>query len=152
MTPEYQDYLAHYGVKGQRWGVRRYQDEEGDYTSEGRQHYGLRDERFAPERRDPSPRVMDEYRRMPSPRERMRKEREELKRVMEERQEKVRNVITIASTVAITAAVGYVAYRGKNAFKKWLKNAYKTRVDAARNQTSSMIENGFKSMKFGSRR
>lgn len=27
--------LYHYGVKGQRWGVRRYQNEDGSYTSEG---------------------------------------------------------------------------------------------------------------------
>lgn len=27
--------LYHYGIKGQRWGVRRYQNEDGSYTSEG---------------------------------------------------------------------------------------------------------------------
>lgn len=28
-------YLAHHGIKGQRWGVRRYQNEDGSYTDEG---------------------------------------------------------------------------------------------------------------------
>ena len=28
--------LYHYGVKGQRWGVRRYQNEDGTYTAEGK--------------------------------------------------------------------------------------------------------------------
>lgn len=30
------DYLAHHGIKGQRWGVRRYQNKDGSYTSAGK--------------------------------------------------------------------------------------------------------------------
>lgn len=33
-------YIKHYGVKGMRWGVRRYQNTDGSLTSLGRQHYG----------------------------------------------------------------------------------------------------------------
>lgn len=33
-------YLAHFGIKGQKWGVRRYQNEDGSLTSAGREHYG----------------------------------------------------------------------------------------------------------------
>lgn len=29
MTREYEDFLAHYGVKGQKWGVRNYQNPDG---------------------------------------------------------------------------------------------------------------------------
>lgn len=32
---EYPNYLIHYGTQGQKWGVRRYQNEDGTYTSEG---------------------------------------------------------------------------------------------------------------------
>lgn len=38
MKYEHSNYLAHHGVKGQRWGVRRYQDESGKYTSYGQHH------------------------------------------------------------------------------------------------------------------
>lgn len=33
-----ESYLIHYGVKGQRWGIRRYQNEDGSLTLEGRKH------------------------------------------------------------------------------------------------------------------
>lgn len=39
MTKEYSDYLAHHGVKGQKWGVRRYQNEDGTLTAEGQNRY-----------------------------------------------------------------------------------------------------------------
>ena len=30
------NYLCHHGIKGQKWGVRRYQNEDGSYTEEGK--------------------------------------------------------------------------------------------------------------------
>ncbi len=37
--PSYRDdlYLSHHGIKGQKWGVRRYQNSDGSLTAEGRQ-------------------------------------------------------------------------------------------------------------------
>lgn len=35
------DELYHHGIKGQRWGVRRYQNTDGSLTSRGRQQYGV---------------------------------------------------------------------------------------------------------------
>lgn len=32
--------LMHYGIKGQKWGVRRFQYENGSYTTEGKERYG----------------------------------------------------------------------------------------------------------------
>lgn len=34
------DYLCHYGIKGMKWGLRRYQNPDGSLTSEGRARYG----------------------------------------------------------------------------------------------------------------
>lgn len=30
------DYISHHGIKGQKWGVRRYQNADGSYTSYGK--------------------------------------------------------------------------------------------------------------------
>ena len=34
--------LYHFGINGQKWGIRRYQNEDGSRTPEGRIHYGYK--------------------------------------------------------------------------------------------------------------
>lgn len=41
MRIEYETELYHHGVKGMKWFRRRYQNEDGSYTSLGRIHYGI---------------------------------------------------------------------------------------------------------------
>ena len=36
----YTDELYHHGIKGQKWGVRRFQNEDGSLTPEGEKRYG----------------------------------------------------------------------------------------------------------------
>ena len=37
--PSYNDFLAHHGIKGMKWGVRRYQNPDGSLTEAGRKRY-----------------------------------------------------------------------------------------------------------------
>ena len=39
IQPSYTDSLMHHGVRGQRWGVRRYQNPDGSLTSKGKYRY-----------------------------------------------------------------------------------------------------------------
>ena len=34
-------YLVHHGIKGQKWGIRRFQKSDGTLTAEGRARYGI---------------------------------------------------------------------------------------------------------------
>ena len=39
------DFLTHWGVKGQKWGVRRYQNPDGSLTSAGKKRYSKSDKK-----------------------------------------------------------------------------------------------------------
>lgn len=41
-----EEYLEHHGVKGQKWGIRRYQNEDGTFTDEGKKRYSNLDSKF----------------------------------------------------------------------------------------------------------
>ena len=41
MTYYYASELYHHGIKGQKWGVRRFQNEDGSLTPAGKERYGV---------------------------------------------------------------------------------------------------------------
>ena len=45
-------YLSHYGIKGQKWGVRRFENSAGTLTNRGKLHYKKKDERFVKKKSD----------------------------------------------------------------------------------------------------
>lgn len=43
----FDDELYHHGIQGQKWGERRFQNEDGSWTAEGRERYGKGDDERA---------------------------------------------------------------------------------------------------------
>lgn len=41
-----EEYIMHYGAKGQKWGIRRFQNEDGSLTPAGRKRYGIAERRL----------------------------------------------------------------------------------------------------------
>ena len=42
-----QDYLAHHGILGMKWGIRRYQNDDGTLTAVGKKRYGTAEIEFS---------------------------------------------------------------------------------------------------------
>ena len=53
------DELKHYGIKGMKWGVRRFQNADGSLTADGRKRYGSEDIRNVKKQVDNGKNVVD---------------------------------------------------------------------------------------------
>lgn len=54
-----EDELKHYGIKGMKWGVRRFQNSDGSLTAEGRKRYSSEDYKNAQKKVDKGKAMVD---------------------------------------------------------------------------------------------
>jgi len=93
-------YLAHYGIKGQKWGVRRYQNPDGSLTELGRQHYGIIGKRAAEKVAQMSP---DNRKKVYSTIYKMEERKQNFREKHEARREKVLNSKGLKVAVGVAA-------------------------------------------------
>lgn len=109
----YPDYLVHYGIFGQKWGVRRYQNEDGTLTEEGKQRYNQKPESEEWKKSDAEHLSDDELRRRNN---RLQAERQykdlttsQVERERIQRRKDIINKVIVGTAVSLAA----VAMRGR---------------------------------------
>ena len=54
--------LRHHGIKGQKWGVRRFQNKDGSLTADGKKRYGADDYKNTLDKVNSAGKIVDEVR------------------------------------------------------------------------------------------
>lgn len=139
MTPEYSEFLAHYGVKGQKWGTRQWQNYDGSYTEAGKQHYGwgYGRQQTAGTPQSTGIRSMPSQRRATisrAARNNVVRQRQQTQAEIEARKARTQTILRIAAGVAVAAAVGYATYKGSTKLRDNMRSdVYKNINTDARN-------------------
>ena len=132
---EREDHLIHYGVKGQKWGTRNWQNADGSYTEAGKHHYGWGygrqntggtqnlNQQMAPRMRSSVSR-RPSYARPVSQKQpvQQRNPRALSQAEIEARKARTRKILGIAAGVAVAAALSYAAYKGSTKLRDSMRS------------------------------
>lgn len=149
MTYE-ENYLAHYGIKGQKWGIRRFQNADGSLTPEGIRRYGSLEnfnrQRGIVGKSDKPPKYAKvdgrASQKMPKNAKSLTKEQQE--ELSRKRKEKTKKILKIAGAVTLAAAAGYLAYKIGD---QWTTNLQEEFNNQAKKESDDAFWNWFKADK-----
>lgn len=106
----YLNELYHHGIKGQRWGIRRFQNPDGSYTNAGLKRYGFRERRREKAAKELET-LSKNYKYLDNS-----LTKEEADRLARNRQI-AKKVLIVGGAVAVASVAGYAGY------KYWKHNA-----------------------------
>lgn len=108
--PPLDEYLAHHGVKGMRWGVRRYQRKDGSLTPAGRKRYNA--DISGAEKEGKKTEAKKSKHRMKLEKSYLEKGlTQEEAEIQAYKREKTEKALAIVGGMTIAAATAYVAYK-----------------------------------------
>lgn len=116
--------LYHHGIKGQKWGVRRYQNEDGSLTAAGRKRYSD-DESPSSDNKSKSPKkgLMQKHQDKLTEHYIQKGYQPDAAKTLAKQRMKTEAVVSVIGTVAITAAAIAVSKRiGQDYFDKTIKS------------------------------
>ena len=148
----YGDHLEHYGIKGQQWNVRRFQNEDGTLTPEGMRRYGVGqgDKRISAREFSRMSSRYREAKEYEDPiRKRIQEEKEKgidignRRRALEQKylekgytkeqaevkafkQKRIESILKVAGAIALTAAVAYGATKGRQLIRQYADKTIKS--------------------------
>lgn len=106
---QYESSLWHWGIKGMKWGVRRYQNKDGTLTEAGKKRYSS----------------SEQIKTKSSTASKKRKQTREKKKEIEARQQKRKKVATALTTVSIGSHIAskVLANIGRQQYQKYASSA-----------------------------
>lgn len=122
MSYTYSNELAHFGIPGQKWGVRRFQNYDGTLTPEGKSRYYDSFTAYQKKVYDSMPK--GRRKRLDSKLEQGMSYTKAMQSIRDENNAEVKKALKIAAGVTLTAVAGYLAYRGSTHLRDTLRKQY----------------------------
>lgn len=147
VTFNLQGSLTHFGIKGMKKGLRRFQNEDGTLTAEGRDHYGVGDPRQPAGSIAPSPRMQNathSYRvkkyGKASAKTLEQRPQQLSKKEAQIRKTRAKRILKAAAVIGLSAAIGYGVHRYNKTTDNLIQIA-KNHVHDGYKQTESYFKN-----------